>query len=454
MKYIEQPRGPGTAYRFRMKTPKRLLGKVPPWSKTPLKSWIIRGFDGEKHLPSAKKKRDIFLAEVRKFEASLDRRSRFSFENAERWHESLKTEDDEEKAFISGLLRDHIERAPKDVREAFRMVALEGTLSLAMAHERYVAARQPANGFGYQPLGQTSLNDLQTAIRYLSAFYEKPAEKLLLSEVTKKDILQFRGEFLPAQRSKRTGSGLALATIEKMNSMLRGLWAWAIEQEKVPSKENPFELVRGVRRQRRKVTEKNIDMYQPEEVSALFLYVPAGHRMGDLMRLALVTGARQTELVKARLVDVTAARDAIMIEGGKTENARRFLPIPLVARELFLRLVADAEAAGSDRLFGMFALKHSSGNASSASKSFTALRRRVLGPETDGRLNFHSFRHTWKTNARRAGVPIEDTHDLGGWAGVKRSSDPYDHGLLPEALAEAQEQIAQHMGGMGYLERF
>jgi hypothetical protein len=54
MQYIEQPKGQGTAYRFRMKTPKGLRGRANPWSGGgTFGTWIIRPMGGEKHLPKA-----------------------------------------------------------------------------------------------------------------------------------------------------------------------------------------------------------------------------------------------------------------------------------------------------------------------------------------------------------------------------------------------------------------
>jgi hypothetical protein len=84
MQYIEQPKGPGTAYRFRMKAPLSLKGTPNPWAEgKPFGTWIIRPMAGERHLPSAKKLRDIYLAEVRKLEIEYRARHRFSLEKGD-----------------------------------------------------------------------------------------------------------------------------------------------------------------------------------------------------------------------------------------------------------------------------------------------------------------------------------------------------------------------------------
>lgn len=90
MKYIEQPKGQGTAYRFRIKTPKSLQGMPNPWANgEPFGHWIIRPMGGERHLPTAKKLRDIHLAEVRRLEIEYRARDRFSRERAEVWADAM-----------------------------------------------------------------------------------------------------------------------------------------------------------------------------------------------------------------------------------------------------------------------------------------------------------------------------------------------------------------------------
>jgi hypothetical protein len=88
MSYIEQPRGQGTAYRFRMKTPATLVGREDPQTGKPFGTWIIRSLGGERHLPTAKKLRDMRLAEVRTIEAEY-RASEAAYnalrEERERW---------------------------------------------------------------------------------------------------------------------------------------------------------------------------------------------------------------------------------------------------------------------------------------------------------------------------------------------------------------------------------
>ena len=167
-----------------------------------------------------------------------------------------------------------------------------------------------------------------------------------------------------------------------------------------------------------------------------------------------MTGARVTEIAKVTVYETKEDGSVFLITGGKSESAKRVVPVPKVAQPIVKRLRAEAEKTGDDRLFRAFPINAGTGTAKSASKAFTALRRKVLGRETDERLAFHSLRHTWKTVSRRAGLSIDDAHDLGGWAGVKRTSTPYDHGLNDTELAHAQEKVAALLGREGHLEGF
>lgn len=450
MQYIEQPKGQGTAYRFRMKTPKLLGGVTSPWSGKPFGRWIIRSMDGEKHLPTARRLRDIYLAEVRKLELEHRTRNRFSVERAELWSDAM---DQHDPAFIRDLVLEEAERAPKEQQNAFRKVALSKAFPVSKAVSQYLRDRELGNGYGYKPLGPTSINELHTSINYLCAFTDTTPETLFLDEVTSEMVLEFRGSFLPSQPSKKTGKGLTLATVEKSMTMLRGLWRWALAHKKVDLDGNPFDTPDGVPRQK-KASETKIDQFKPSETQKVLAKVSQGDRMGDLFRLGLVTGARISEIAKVTVDDTHEDGSVFFIEGGKTDNAKRVVPVPEVARPIVARLRSEAVEGGHERLFHAFPLAPKTNTAKSASKAFTHLRRKVLGEETDGRLNFHSLRHTWKTVSRRAGLSIDDAHDLGGWAGFKRTSDPYDHGLNIEELAEAQAKVAALLQQDGFLEGF
>ena len=304
MDYIIQSRGAGTAYRFKMRTPKSLQGLTDPKTEKPFKNWITRSLGANSHLPTAKKMRDIRLAEIRTMEAqvgagaSLD--SRFSLERAEGWAEALRAQNakggpDNYEHDVYDLIEDEVSAAPKAQRKAFKKVALSGAISLADAVERYLHDRREGNGSGYASIKDTTKNDLRKALWYLCQFMEETEESLFIDDISVDDVEKFRGDFLPEQKSPRAPNGLSLATIEKLCGLLRNLWVWAIERRHIPEAQNPFVQTKGVRRQKRSKEAKR-DMYSAREANAIMAAFPQGHRLGDIFRLTLFSGCRADEI--------------------------------------------------------------------------------------------------------------------------------------------------------------
>ena len=463
MKHIVQPRGEGTAYRFNMRTPSALRGLIDPSTGKKFGTYIKRSLGGTRHLPTAKKLRDIRLAEVRAMEADAVRGAalgdRFSMEKASAWAEALRVQrsnggPDDYEPDVQDLIEEEVRKAPKARRKVFKKVALSGTLSLGDSVTRYLHDRRPGNGNGYAPLRKTTENDLGVAVRYLCRFMEGDNNTVFLEDITPELVAEFRGDFLPDQTSPRAPNGLSLPTIEKLVGLLRNLWNWAIERKLTGSAVvNPFENPKGVRRMKRnKQTKRGI--FEADEATKMLLAFPRGNRLGDVFRLSLVTGARSDELAKVLVRDIAKDGSTFTIRSGKTENAERTIPVPEIARDLLLDRMRRAQEVKAERLFHEFPLRPATGKSSALSQLFTRERRNVLGKETDGRLAFHSLRHTWRTKARQAGVPASDTNDLGGWAGERTSSSTYDHGLLLRDLIVRQELVTERLKQDGYLEAF
>jgi integrase len=463
MKHIIRPRGDGTAYQFKMRRPVVLDGMIDPATGKRFGTFIRRSLGATHHIPTAKKLRDIRLAEVRAMEADAVRGAalgnRFSLEKASAWAEALRVQKaeggpDEYDPDVQDLIRDEVAKAPKAMRKAFEKVALSGTISLTDAVTRYLHDRREGNGHGYAPLRKTTQNDLGVASRYLCTYLNGDGGTVFLEDITPDTVAEFRGDYLPAKTSPRAPQGLSLATIDKLIGLLRSLWAWAIERRLTGgAKANPFENPKGVRRLKRDVGPKR-NIFEAHEASAIMIAFPHGDRLGDIFRLSLVSGARADELAKVQLSNVAEDASWFIIMGGKSKNAKRTIPVPEVARGFLLERMRSVSGAKADRLFYEFPLRPATGKASALSQLFTRERRNILGKETDGRLSFHSLRHTWYTKARQAGVSESDANDLGGWAGKKRSSSTYDHGLLLTDLAIKQEQVAARLMRDGYLEAF
>lgn len=172
--------------------------------------------------------------------------------------------------------------------------------------------------------------------------------------------------------------------------------------------------------------------------------------MGDVIRVALLTGVRLEEVASLEAPQVDADARWYFIKEGKTENAARYVPLVGMAREVIKARLGKTKDNGP--LFPDAPLRASTGKRGGAlSQEFTRLRRDVLGEETDGQLKQHSFRHLWRTMAKRAGLNTDIVLEMGGWSLPKRSDNPYDHGLELEQYCREQEKVERWLREKGYL---
>ncbi|MDB6176182.1 hypothetical protein PAF17_01515 [Paracoccus sp. Z330] len=114
MRYLIQPRGPGKSWVFRYVTPPELVGVPNPWDGKPLGKEIKRGL-GTRHLPTARKRRDMALGDIRKLEDCLSDGAAFSLASAVEWREAIATArqsaEDPRYVGIELVLYDKLEQA-------------------------------------------------------------------------------------------------------------------------------------------------------------------------------------------------------------------------------------------------------------------------------------------------------------------------------------------------------
>lgn len=460
MHYLIQPRGPGRSWVFRMVTPPSLVGLPNPWDGKPLGREIKRGL-GTRYAHEARARRDVLLGDVRRLEMGAAGDDQFTLATAKEYRDLLKAEqaagqiDDygysPMEHHISHVL-DNAEAAGVSVeeRKQFARIAYGSGFPISEARDSYVLARRANNPHGLHPLKKSTVNNLDTALKALRRFLKDDEGVAFLEDVTPKLARKFRDEFLPAQTTPRTPNGMSVQTITKTVNLIRGMWRWAIEfQHTSPKYTDPWNFPAATRRAKRDDAPKR-DAFTPAEISALLKATERGTRQGDVIRLALATGCRVDEMATLKASDVRKDGSGFSIGSGKSDNARRHIPLVGEAKELLAQRIS--QHADSGRLFPDWPIRDSSGKAAAVSQWFTRFRREVLGRETDGRLALHSTRHTWRTVARRARLPEADINELGGWAGQRSSNSVYDHGLLEEQLTEVQQCIWDEMKRGGYLE--
>jgi len=307
-----------------------------------------------------------------------------------------------------------------------------------------------------KPLSKSSLNNLRTAEREFLTF---AGEEIELREVTREKAREFVRHYLPSQKSPKAPEGQGPATIAKKVTLLRGVWLW-LKDEGVLAADAliPWDRI-GPSADEIDAAKQERRPYEPDEIVALFNAAPVGSALGDVIRIALLTGCRLEEIAsldasqvdaQARWYEVGRKQRKSAVYRGKTRNARRIVPLVDVAQEIVLRRLEAVNREGP--IFHELSLRQSTDKRGGAlTKAFTRLRRRVLGEETDRELDLHSFRHTWRTAARRAKIDLRGTLEMGGWARAKSSDSPYDHGLEAEEYRDEQQKVAKWLHAKGYL---
>lgn len=306
--------------------------------------------------------------------------------------------------------------------------------------EDYRAKRRP-------PLSVSTVSNLKTAER---EFLEFAGADVELRQVDRKLVRQFVDDHLPDQRNAKAPNGQGPATIAKKVTLLRGVWDWARSKEILPEDfPNPWEK-QGPSNDEIDAAAVARRIYRPDETAKLFAAKPEGTTLGDIMRIALLTGVRLEEIAGLDCADVDHKARWYTVVKGKSKNATRVVPLVDAAERIVKRRLKAAGNSGP--LFPELPLRMSTGKRGGmVTQQFTKLRRKVLGKETDGALAQHSFRHTWRTAAGRAGVDLRHTQVMGGWSRGNAADAIYDHGLESEQYRDMQKRVARWLRQKGYL---
>lgn len=445
--FLFQPRGPGTAYLFRMATPPVLIGRINPRTERPygreIRERLAKG--GIRNLKDALKQRDLLLGQIRAEERAALMEADGSMEQALEIAASHRKIDDAEQQWVhESALVDAAEELEKKIGETkasrWYKTAIGLQTPFAAVCEQYKADRGKA-------LSKSTLNNLNTAI---AEFREYAGADVCLEDVDRRMVAGFVTEFLPARKGPKAPDGQGPATIRKKCSQLSQVWRWAKQRGILPyAPGTPWDEQAPSKREIGAAAKKRRP-FRPDETKKLLAAAPAGKALGDTIRVALLTGVRLEEVasLKASQVDPKATHYAIT--KGKSPNAARVVPLTSIARDVITKRLANVEDKDG-RLFPEVRLRKSTEKyGGPISQQFTTLRRNELGAHTDGELVLHCFRHLWRTAARRAGVDERTSHELGGWAVSTASDVPYDHGLEIKQYAREQEKVARWLRKNGY----
>lgn len=216
------------------------------------------------------------------------------------------------------------------------------------------------------------------------------------------------------------------ATINRYTQLLRGMF-YRAEDWGLYAGPNPLRKVKFYRES------PDVRAYTPDEVKRIGAAVeavsasaksPAQRAIADLVRLALNTGLRRSEMTGLRWRDV---RDGEVIVHGKGDK-RRAVPLNGEAAAVIKRQPRAGEY--------VFALPNR-GQAHIFSRTFRRIAKLAGIPFT-----FHRLRHTFATNLLAAGVDIITVSSLLGHSKTMTSL-LYSH-TTPERKREAVDALRSH----------
>ncbi|AUH63739.1 tyrosine-type recombinase/integrase [Paracoccus zhejiangensis] len=356
VQYLVQPRGPGKSWVFRMVTPLALLGLPNPRDGKRLGKEIKRGL-ATRHLPDARKRRDILLGDLRQLEAQQGDKGAFSLPSAFEWREAIAADaaanPDDAHGRLEMLLHGKLQAAaargfPVDQLRRFSRVATGKGYPLERALAEYIEARRPGNPSQFKPISQSTVDNLKTAAKHLRAFLRDTDNTVCLEDLTPEASRRFRVEYLPRLTGRRNPHGMAAKTVEKNITLLAGVWIWAGDVGKTPKRYgNPWVFQSGIKRTAKAAQSR--EDFKPQEAAKLLAASLRGTRQGDLLRLAFATGCRIDEIATLKTDQVRVDGSGFRIARGKNANALRFVPVVADAQTLLAARVAAHGASG--RLF-------------------------------------------------------------------------------------------------------
>lgn len=271
-----------------------------------------------------------------------------------------------------------------------------------------------------QTLAASSVREYKAVAQSFQRQVAKPYTAL-----DRTDVVRYRDHLL--------ARGYARATVAKHMSIVSSLLQTAVDAGLLQ-----HNVARGLRIPKPKVDALSRRSFTNEELRQIFsspVYAlglrprgGCGEAAAWVPAIAYATGARLVEICQLRVADVRSdSRHGPVLlftdeaEGQrlKTTSSRREVPVhPALIQAGLLEYVTTVADARHEWLFPLIEPDHDGRRGGSFSQWFTRYLRSDTGCGIkDKRVVFHSFRHTFKTLCREAGIS-EEIHDaLTGHAG-------------------------------------
>ena len=254
-----------------------------------------------------------------------------------------------------------------------------------------------------------------TQKRYISAtsHLTKYFSDMTLNQITPKIITAYMQHRLDQGVTPATVNR-EFRTLSKAMKLAYREWEWI--------RENPCIKVSALREN------NTITRYLTEDEEPRLLNAARGYlndQMVDIIKIALNTGLRQSEILKLKWSHIDLARKVLTVEETKN-NEPRTIPLNLTAYETLLKIKKSSVVSIAGYVF--------------STNSGTAILRRnlmrefykVLKKAGIENLRFHDLRHTFATRLVQAGVDLYTVAKLMGHRDLE-STQRYAH-HNPETL--------------------
>jgi integrase len=207
----------------------------------------------------------------------------------------------------------------------------------------------------------------------------------------------------------------ALEVVRHVLNMARDDWGWIARVPKIRMLKEPKRRVRFLKE---------------EEADRLMLALP--EHMVPVVRYALATGCRMSEILRLEWSRVDLDRRVSWLEAGSTKNGEgRGVPLN---RDAVLAL-RDVQGQHSRWCFTYKGKRMEAiGSAWKRSLKRTGIEK----------FRFHDLRHTWASWHVMKGTSLQELMELGGWKSYEMVLR-YAH-LAPEHLSDAAARIERGMG--------
>ena len=288
----------------------------------------------------------------------------------------------------------------------------------------------------------------------LEAFLQAKSVGLALDAITFGDVTRkLAGQFVDHRLSQVSG-----AAVKREASATMGLWRWAIRRGHAEL--NPWaDQTAGLQGARNGEGEDTKRPFSSPELVTLLradgsLWAPNGGgyaaTLWDAVRLALLTGLRAAELADLRVRDLTESNTVVVVPKGKTSNAARRVPLPVVAQQVLAQRLASLPSRDPDAPLWpeIPVTKLTASRGGKLSDRFRVAREQIL-PTAIG-VDFHSLRRSYATALeaamnRQGRVNQALIASLMGHARGTMALDLYSAGAGLDVLKAAVEDL-QRLG--------